>query len=64
MRLGFASRFVPTSTHVYPDTDVVEEYGGKVSLDRYGAVLVTGENHYHHNRIATHTTTGHPFRRS
>jgi non-heme Fe2+,alpha-ketoglutarate-dependent halogenase len=61
MRLGFAARFVPTSTRIYPDTDVVEEYGGKVSLDRYGAVLVCGENHYDHNRIATHTTTGHPF---
>jgi len=64
MRLGFASRFVPTSTHVYPGTDVVEEYGGKVSLERYGAVLVSGENHYNHNRIATQTTTGHPFRKA
>jgi non-heme Fe2+,alpha-ketoglutarate-dependent halogenase len=63
MRLGFAARYVPTSVHIYPDTDVVEEYGGAVSLDRYGAVLVSGENRYHHNRIATHTTTGHPFRR-
>jgi non-heme Fe2+,alpha-ketoglutarate-dependent halogenase len=62
MRLGFASRFVPTSTHIYPDSDVIEEYGGKVSLERYGAVLVSGENRYVHNRIATHTTTGHPFR--
>ncbi|MET7312316.1 chlorinating enzyme [Streptomyces sp. NPDC005571] len=64
MRLGFASRFVPTSTRVYPDTDVVEEYGGKVSLDRYGAVVVSGENTHQENRIATHTTTGHPFRRA
>lgn len=63
MRLGFAARYVPTSVHVYPGTDVVQEYGGAVSLERYGAVLVSGENRYHHNRIATHTTTGHPFRR-
>ncbi|MEV7390527.1 MULTISPECIES: chlorinating enzyme [unclassified Streptomyces] len=63
MRLGFAGRYVPTSVHVYPDTDVVEEYGGKVSLDRYGAVVVSGENRYDHNRIATHTATGHPFAR-
>jgi non-heme Fe2+,alpha-ketoglutarate-dependent halogenase len=62
MRLGFASRFVPTSTRVYPDTDVVEEYGGLVSLERYGAVLVSGENRYTHNRIATRTATGRPFR--
>ena len=65
MRLGFAARYVPTCVHVYPDTDVVEEYGGKVSLDRYGAVVVSGENHYEYNsRIATHTTTGHPFTRN
>jgi non-heme Fe2+,alpha-ketoglutarate-dependent halogenase len=64
MRLGFALRYVPASVHIYPDTDVVEEYGGSVSLDRYGAVLVSGENHYDHNRIATQTTTGHPFHRA
>lgn len=62
MRLGWAVRYVPTSVHVYPDTDVVEEYGGKVSLDRYGAVVAAGRNTYDHNRIATRTTTGHPFR--
>jgi non-heme Fe2+,alpha-ketoglutarate-dependent halogenase len=62
MRLGFAIRFVPTCVRVYPDTDVVEEYGGSVSLERFGSVLVSGVNEYDHNRIATHTTTGHPFR--
>lgn len=61
MRLGFAARYVPASVHIYPDTDVVEEYGGSVSLARYGAVLISGENRYNHNRIATHTTTGRPF---
>jgi non-haem Fe2+, alpha-ketoglutarate-dependent halogenase len=52
---------VPTKVHVYPDTDVIEEYGGKVSLDRYGAVLVAGRNENPHNRMAKATTTGHPF---
>jgi non-heme Fe2+,alpha-ketoglutarate-dependent halogenase len=61
MRLGFAARYVPTKVHVYPDTDVIEEYGGKVSLDRYGAVLVAGRNENPHNRMAKATTTGHPF---
>lgn len=61
MRLGFSSRYVPTSVHIYPDTDTLEEYGGKVDLDQYGAVLVSGRNAYDHNRIATHTTTGRPF---
>jgi non-haem Fe2+, alpha-ketoglutarate-dependent halogenase len=61
MRLGYAARYVPTSVHIYPDTDVVEEYGGKVSLEKYGAVLVSGHNDFAHNRIATHTTEGKPF---
>ncbi|MFI9594986.1 chlorinating enzyme [Nonomuraea sp. NPDC052265] len=61
MRLGFAARYVPTKVDVYPDTDEIEEYGGRVSLDRYGAVLVTGRNANPRNRIATATTTGHPF---
>ena len=62
MRMGFASRYVPTSVRVYPDTDTIEEYGGSISLERYGAVLVSGSNSYDHNRIATETTGGHPFR--
>jgi non-heme Fe2+,alpha-ketoglutarate-dependent halogenase len=61
MRLGFANRYVPTSVHVYPDTEEVIEYGGRVSLERFGCVLVAGENDYPYNRIATHTTTGYPF---
>jgi non-heme Fe2+,alpha-ketoglutarate-dependent halogenase len=61
MRLGFAGRYVPTSVHVYPDTDIIEEYGGTVSLERYGAVLVSGQNKYDFNRIVTQTTLGHPF---
>jgi non-haem Fe2+, alpha-ketoglutarate-dependent halogenase len=61
MRLGFAGRYVPTSVRVYPDTEQIEEYGGTVSLDRYGAVLVGGQNRYDHNRMVTQTTLGHPF---
>jgi non-heme Fe2+,alpha-ketoglutarate-dependent halogenase len=61
MRLGFAARYVPTKVRVYPDSDEIEEYGGKVSLDRYGAVLVAGHNDNPHNRMADKTTTGHAF---
>ena len=61
MRLGFAARYVPSSVRVYPDTDVVEEYGGRVSLERYGSVVVRGRNEYPGNRIATHTTRGDRF---
>lgn len=60
-RLGFAARYVPTCVRVYPDTDVIEEYGGKVSLERYGAILVCGKDEYGHNRIAKTTTRGHRF---
>lgn len=62
MRMGFASRYVPSSVHVYPDTDVVEEYGGSVSLEKYGSVLVCGKNNNSQNRIVTQTTRGKPFR--
>jgi non-heme Fe2+,alpha-ketoglutarate-dependent halogenase len=61
MRLGFAARYVPTSVRVYPDTDEIIEYGGRVRLDRFGSVVVSGTNEYAYNRIATHTTTGHAF---
>ncbi|WP_406207897.1 chlorinating enzyme [Kitasatospora sp. NBC_01560] len=61
MRLGFANRYVPTSVRVYPDTEQIIEYGGQVSLERFGSVLVSGSNEYDHNAIATRTTTGHPF---
>ncbi|MYX98496.1 chlorinating enzyme [Streptomyces sp. SID486] len=61
MRLGFANRYVPTSVRVYPDTTEIIEYGGRVSLDRFGSVLVAGVDEYQHNAIATTTTTGHPF---
>jgi non-heme Fe2+,alpha-ketoglutarate-dependent halogenase len=61
LRMGFAARYVPTSVRVYPDTDAIEEYGGRVRLDRYGAVLVCGENQYDDNRIVTETTRGHAF---
>lgn len=61
MRLGFAARYVPGSVCVYPDTDAIEEYGGRVSLERFGSVVVSGRNEYPGNRIATHTTQGERF---
>lgn len=61
MRMGFAARYVPTSVKVYPDTDEIIEYGGRVSLEKFGSVLVSGRNDYTFNRMATETLTGHPF---
>jgi non-heme Fe2+,alpha-ketoglutarate-dependent halogenase len=61
MRLGFAGRYVPTSVRIYPGADEIEEYGGRVSLERYGAVLVAGEDRIGHNRLVQETTRGHRF---
>jgi non-haem Fe2+, alpha-ketoglutarate-dependent halogenase len=61
MRLGFAGRYVPTSVTIYPDTDELDEYGGRVSLSKYGAVLVAGTDTYSHNRKVSATTRGHEF---
>lgn len=61
MRMGFAARYVPTCVKVYPDTDVVTEYGGTISLEKYGTVLVSGCDEFQHNRVATQTTLGKSF---
>jgi len=61
MRLGFASRYVPTVVRVYPDTEEIEEYGGRVRLNGYGAVLVAGRDEYGHNRLAEQTTRAYRF---
>lgn len=60
-RMGFASRYVPTKVRIYPDTDRIDEYGGSIPLDRWGAVLARGTDRYGHNKIATETLRGTPF---
>jgi non-heme Fe2+,alpha-ketoglutarate-dependent halogenase len=60
-RMGFASRYVPSSVKVYPDTDSVEEYGSIMSLDKYGVVVVSGDNKYDHNRVVTKNLRGVEF---
>ena len=64
MRVGFASRYVPSSVQVYPDSDAIEEYGGRISLEKYGSVVVSGVNRRPDNRIVTETTRGKPFHTS
>ena len=64
MRLGYAARYVPTSVTVYADmqeTNRVDELGGSFSLENYGAIVVSGRDEFHHNRIRTHTTRGAPY---
>ena len=60
-RMGFATRYVPTQVRVYPDTDHIEEYGGSISLDNWGAVLARGGDDFGHNKIATQTLRGTPI---
>lgn len=63
MRMAYVSRYVPSSVKIYPDTDVVKEYGGSISLEKYGAVLVSGKIQDDHNRMAVETTRGERFDR-
>jgi non-haem Fe2+, alpha-ketoglutarate-dependent halogenase len=60
-RLGFTARYVPSSVRVYPNTDIIEEYGSKLSLDNYGVVVVSGEDRFKHNRVATKSRRGFDF---
>ncbi|GAA2609969.1 MULTISPECIES: chlorinating enzyme [Streptomyces] len=60
-RMGFATRYVPSSVRVYPDTDRVEEYGGSIPLDKWGAVLVHGEDDSGHNKILRESLHGTPI---
>jgi len=61
MRLGYAGRYLPTSVRVYPYSDSLEEFGGSASLERFGNVLVAGEDEFHHNRIVDRSVSGFPF---
>lgn len=60
-RMGFATRYVPSAVTIYPDTDVVEEYGGQIPLDRFGSVIVAGESRNPANRIVDKSLRGTPF---
>ncbi|WP_405947610.1 chlorinating enzyme [Streptomyces prunicolor] len=60
-RMGYATRFVPAQVQVYPGTDAVNEYGGGITLDNYGTVLVSGTDEYGHNRVAKESQRGFSF---
>ena len=51
MRLGYTSRYVPTSVKIYPNIQALEEFGGAASLEHYRSVLVSGEDKYTHNNV-------------
>ena len=60
-RMGFVCRYVPDFVKVYPDSKIVGEYGGKISLDNYGIVVVHGHDEHGVNRVLTHNRRGTPF---
>jgi non-haem Fe2+, alpha-ketoglutarate-dependent halogenase len=62
MRLAYSARYVPTVVKVYPYSDSLDEFGGKASLEGYGCVLVSGEDHFHHNKFTQTTVEGMPFK--
>lgn len=61
MRLGFAARYLPTSVKVYPYSDALAEFGGAASLEKFGNVLTSGRDEYHHNRFVDQTVNGFRF---
>ncbi|MEU0399864.1 chlorinating enzyme [Streptomyces sp. NPDC006197] len=61
MRLGFASRYLPTQVKVYPYSDELYEFGARASLEKFGNVLVSGEDRYGHNRFVDTTVNGFRF---
>lgn len=61
-RLGFTARYVPTCVRVYPDTETFDEYGTVLSLEKYGTVVVSGEDKFQHNRVVTENTRGLQFK--
>jgi non-heme Fe2+,alpha-ketoglutarate-dependent halogenase len=62
-RLGYVARYVPSRVKVYPDTDVVSEFGGEISLRNYGTVVVAGSNVEPTNRVRTENLRGQRFSR-
>jgi non-heme Fe2+,alpha-ketoglutarate-dependent halogenase len=61
MRLGFASRYLPTHVRVYPYSESLEEFGGRASLDNFGNVLVAGSDRCSDNRYVASTVGGFRF---
>lgn len=62
-RLGYVSRYVPGFVKVYPDTDTVNEFGSEISLEKYGTMVVSGENKIPENRVRTTNLRDEPFDR-
>jgi Phytanoyl-CoA dioxygenase (PhyH) len=61
MRLGMATRYVPTDVKIYPDQSSFSEHGQLFDLSRWGAVLVAGRDDPKLNKVITANAHGEPF---
>ncbi|WP_394829364.1 chlorinating enzyme [Pendulispora albinea] len=61
MRLGIATRYVPTDVKIFPDQTRFSEHGNEFDLRDWGAVLVAGRDDYEYNRVRTHNAREEPF---
>jgi non-haem Fe2+, alpha-ketoglutarate-dependent halogenase len=51
VRVGWATRFVPTHVKVYEGQPSFHHFGEELPLDRYSTILVKGEDRYGHNKV-------------
>lgn len=52
VRLGFAARYCAEQVKVYPGADSFTMFGEAMPLDKYSALLVSGETRHKHNRVS------------
>ncbi|MCE3268676.1 MAG: chemotaxis protein CheX [Burkholderiales bacterium] len=60
-RFAISARYVPTHVKVYPNSDKFYAHGAWFDLAKYGCVLVSGTDIYHHNRIREKDQNGRNF---
>ncbi len=61
-RMGYAIRVVPGNVRVYPgNPEYIEQFGGRVPLEKFGTVVMAGQSRCPENRIATHSLRGYEF---
>lgn len=60
-RFAISSRYTPTHVKVYPNQTHFFSHGSVFDLKDYGAVLVSGQNKYSHNRLRDSNNLGEKF---
>ena len=60
-RFAIGARYAPTHVRIYPDQTEFRSHGGYFDLEQYGAVLVSGEDKFKHNRLRDTNNHGEKF---